>query len=212
MQTTVKVKICGITNYEDAQAAVDLRADILGFNFYPPSPRYIAPKKALQIITKLPAHVDIAGVFVNAKEHDIYELASSGLINWAQLHGDETPEFCNELKSWNLRTIKAIRVKDAQAVKEAEKYHTSALLFDAFNPKLYGGTGETFDWTLVKNCPQRIFLAGGLSPDNIQQALEQDVYGVDVCSGIESSPGKKDIRKMKKLFENIHNFLGTKVK
>ena len=207
-----KVKICGITNLEDAKAAIDLRADILGFNFYPPSPRYIEPAKAIEIIAKLPGHVDIAGVFVNADEHGIHALASPGLINWVQLHGDETPEFCSRFKAWNLRTIKAVRVKDAEAVKDAEKYHTSALLFDAFNPTLYGGTGETFDWSLVKNCPQRIFLAGGITPDNVQLALEQEVYGIDVCSGIEAEPGKKDLAKMKQLFENIHNFTGSKAK
>lgn len=207
---TTKIKICGITNLEDAEAAIDLRVDILGFNFYPKSPRYIEPKKAVEIIAKLPAHVDIAGVFVNADAQTIHELANPGLINWVQLHGDETPEFCDQFKAWNLRTIKAVRVKDAAAVKDAEKYHTSALLFDAFNPKLYGGTGETFDWSLVKNCPQRIFLAGGITPDNVQKALEQNAYGVDVCSGIESEPGKKDLKKMKQLFENIHNFTGIK--
>lgn len=209
---TLKVKICGITNLEDAEAAIDLRADILGFNFFPKSPRYIEPDKAIEIITKLPGHVDIAGVFVNADEHAIHELANPGMINWVQFHGDETPEFCNRFKTWNLRTIKAIRVKNAESVKQAEDFQTSALLFDAFNPKLYGGTGETFDWSLVKNCPQRIFLAGGITPDNVQKALEQDVYGVDICSGIESEPGKKDHQKMKQLFENIRNYFGLKVR
>ncbi|MHC4927641.1 MAG: phosphoribosylanthranilate isomerase [Planctomycetota bacterium] len=204
----VKVKICGITNLEDAEAAIDLRADILGFNFFPKSPRYIEPEKAMEIIAKLPAHVDIAGVFVNAEPQTISALANPGMINWVQFHGDESPDFCHQFKAWNLRTIKAVRVKDAASVKEAEAFQTSALLFDAFNPKLYGGTGETFDWSLVKNCPQRIFLAGGITPDNVQKALEQDIYGVDVCSGIEAEPGKKDQAKMKKLFENIRNFTG----
>lgn len=207
---SVKVKICGITNLHDAEAAIDLRADILGFNFFPKSPRYVEPDRAMGIISKLPAHVDIAGVFVNADPKTIHELANPGLINWVQFHGDETPDFCNRFKAWNLQTIKAIRVKDAASVKNAEAFETSALLFDAFNPTLYGGTGEMFDWSLVKNCPQRIFLAGGITPDNVQTALAQNVYGVDICSGIESEPGKKDIAKMKQLFKNIHNFTGSK--
>ncbi len=207
---SVKVKICGITNQEDAEAAIELRADILGFNFFPKSPRYIAPAKAIDIITKLPGHVDIAGVFVNAGISEIRNLINPGLINWVQFHGDETPEFCNRFRVRNLQTIKAIRVQSADSIQQAQEYRTSALLFDAFDPALYGGTGKTFNWTLVKDCPQRIFLAGGITPDNVHEALAQNVYGVDICSGIESEPGKKDHAKMKQLFENIHNFTGTK--
>ena len=208
----VRVKICGITNIEDALAAVDMGADILGFNFYAPSPRYIEPEKAVAIIDKIPAFVNIAGIFVNAKIHEIRKLTNPGSLNWVQFHGDESPEFCDRFTAWSLRTIKAIRVQSKESIQQAEIFHTSALLFDAFNPKLYGGTGETFDWSLVKNCPNRIFLAGGITPDNIQKALDQRTYGVDICSGIESEPGKKDHKKMAQLFKIIHNHTGLKAK
>jgi phosphoribosylanthranilate isomerase len=208
----VKIKICGITNIEDAQAAVDMGADILGFNFYPKSPRYIEPTKAMVIIRKMPAFVDTAGIFVNANAHEIHELTNEGLLNWIQLHGDEPPEFCEQFTAWNLHTIKAIRVQSKESLARAESYRTSALLLDAFNPKLYGGTGQRFDWSLIKNFSYRVFLAGGICPDNIQEALEHQTYGIDVCSGIESQPGKKDHNKMKQLFKTVHNFTGLKVK
>ena len=207
---TVKVKICGITNLEDAQAAVDMGADILGFNFHPPSPRYIEMDKAERIICKLPSFVDTAGVFVNANQPDIRGLTDSGALNWVQFHGDETSEFCNQFNTWNLRTIKAVRVRSAEDIERAQKFETFSLLFDTFDPDLYGGTGKTFDWSLVENCPRRIFLAGGINPENALDALKTDVYGLDIFSGIESEPGKKDHTKMKRLFENIHTFSGIK--
>jgi len=204
----VKVKICGITNIDDAMAAVDMGADILGFNFYELSPRYIEPEKAIAIIDKIPAFVNTAGVFVNAKIHDIRKLTNPSALNWLQFHGDESPEFCSRFTAWSLNTIKAIRIQSAESIRQAEVYRTSALLFDAFNPKLYGGTGETFDWSLVKNCPNRIFLAGGITTDNVQTALKCGTYGIDICSGIESEPGKKDHKKMKQLFKIIYNHTG----
>jgi phosphoribosylanthranilate isomerase len=209
---SVKVKICGITNLTDALAAVEMKADILGFNFYPQSPRYIEPEKAMEIIAMLPAFVDTAGIFVNAEAHTIHEMTHSGSLNWVQFHGDETPEFCDQFTTWNLQTIKAIRVQTEESLIQAARYHTSALLLDAYNSSFYGGTGERFDWALLENFPYRIFVAGGITPDNIEEALEYKPYGVDICSGIESEPGKKDHKKMKQLLETIHNFTGLKAK
>lgn len=208
---TVKVKICGITNLQDAEAAIEMGADILGFNFYPESPRYIDTNEAEKIICKLPTFVDIAGVFVNANRPDIRKLTDSGMLNWVQFHGDETSEFCSQFNAWNLHTIKAVRVRSIEDIDRAQEYQTDSLLFDAFDLKSYGGTGKTFDWSLLKNYPRRVFLAGGINPDNVSKALETDVYGIDICSGIESEPGKKDPTKMKQLFENIHSFSGIKV-
>ena len=199
----IKVKICGITNLDDAKAAVDLGADILGFNFYPPSPRFIPPDEALGIINKLPTFVDIAAVFVNAEVEQIKGLTEQGFFNWIQLHGDETPDFCDSLQWLNVKTIKAIRVKDGDAVEAASKYYTDAVLLDAFDSELYGGTGKTFDWSIVSNIGKRIFIAGGIDPDNVTQAVEIGVYGIDTCSGVEAEPGKKDYKKMKRFFENI---------
>jgi phosphoribosylanthranilate isomerase len=203
-----KVKICGITNYEDAVAAMDMGADLLGFNFYPKSPRFVTPQKVADIVNKLPGFMDIAGVFVNASFDQIHQTISECALNWVQLHGDESPEFCQSFLSLNVRTMKALRVKDQHDIQKAESYFTDAILLDAFDPKKYGGTGLTFDWNIVGHISKRIFLAGGINPDNAQRAVELGVYGIDVCSGIEAEPGKKDHKKMKKLFQNIQHLRG----
>ncbi len=208
----VKIKICGITNYDDAMAAVDMGADIVGFNFYPKSPRYIEPEKAFAVIQKIPSFIDTAAIFVNAGAQAIRDLTHDGMLNWIQLHGDEPPEFCEQFTAWNLRTLKAIRVKSRESLDQARLYRTSALLLDAFDPTLYGGTGQRFDWNLVRDFSYKIFLAGGITPDNIQEALECRTYGIDVCSGVESEPGKKDHQKMKKLFETVNHFMGLKAR
>jgi phosphoribosylanthranilate isomerase len=199
----VKVKICGITNYDDAMAAADLGADILGFNFYPKSPRYIPPKDAVKIIDRLPAFVDVAGVFVNAPFKQIRQIMEDCELSWVQLHGDEDPKFCQQFQALNVKIIKAIRVKSRADIDTAEIFSTDAVLLDAFDPKKYGGTGLSFDWNIVGHIATRVFLAGGINPDNAVKAIQLGVYGIDICSGIESAPGKKDHKKMKKLFENI---------
>jgi phosphoribosylanthranilate isomerase len=204
----VKVKICGLTNYEDAAAAMDMGADLLGFNFYPKSPRHITPADAAKVINKLPAFTDIVGVFVNESIERIHETKELCQLDWVQLHGDEDPEFCKEFLSHNVKTMKAIRVKDQRDVERAESFFTDAILLDAFDPKKYGGTGVSFDWNIIGHIRKRIFLTGGINPDNAVKAVELGVYGIDVCSGIEAEPGKKDKRLMKKLFENIHHLRG----
>ncbi|MHC4753497.1 MAG: phosphoribosylanthranilate isomerase [Planctomycetota bacterium] len=201
----VKVKICGITNYQDAATAVDMGADILGFNFYSKSPRYIAPGKAAKIINKLPAFIDTAGVFVDESIERIHETKDLCQLDWVQLHGDEDPEFCREFLSHNVRIMKAIRVKDRADIERVDSFFTDAILLDAFDPKKYGGTSLTFDWNIIGHIDKRIFLAGGINPDNAVEAVKLGVYGIDVCSGIEAEPGKKDHKKMKKLFENIRH-------
>jgi phosphoribosylanthranilate isomerase len=204
----VKVKICGLTNYEDAAAALDMGADILGFNFYEKSPRFIKPEDAVQIIDKLPAFIDTAGVFVNASLDNIHRTINTCQLNWVQMHGDETVQFCELLRSLNVKTMKAIRVKDQNDIRKAEDYFTDAILLDAFDPEKYGGTGLTFDWNIIGHIRKRIFLAGGINPDNVVEAVEHGVYGIDICSGIEESPGKKDHKKMKQIFENIRYLRG----
>ena len=199
----VKVKICGLTNLEDAQAAVDMGADMLGFNFYKGSPRYITPAQATEIINRMPSFFDTVGVFVNATLDVIKPLVAEGTLNWAQLHGDETPEFCESLRTLAVRTIKAIRVTGPESIANSEKYAADAILFDAFNPAKYGGTGTKFDWSLLGDLNRRVFVAGGITPENVMQAVELGVYGIDVCSGIEERPGKKDLKKMKKLFDTV---------
>jgi phosphoribosylanthranilate isomerase len=204
----VKVKICGITNYSDASAATRLGADLIGFNFYKKSPRYIEPEKAARIIYKLPSFVDTAGVFVNASERKIKEIIEQCELNWIQLHGDEEPEFCRLFSSHNVKTIKALRVKGDEDIERAEEFFTDAILLDAYNPEKYGGTGTSFDWNIIGHIGKRVFLAGGINPENAESAIKLGVYGIDICSGVESRPGKKDHRKMKKLFENIRHLRG----
>lgn len=203
-----KVKICGITNYEDATAAMEMGADVLGFNFYRPSPRYVTPQIATNIINKLPAFIDVAGVFVNSPLEETREIASQCQLDWIQLHGDENAEFCRWLAYDSPKTMKAIRVKNAEDIQQVDNYFTDAVLLDAYDPAKYGGTGLTFDWNIIGHIGKRIFLAGGITADNAVAAVELGVYGIDVCSGIEAEPGKKDLAKMKQLFDNIRHLRG----
>jgi phosphoribosylanthranilate isomerase len=204
----VKVKICGITNFEDAMLAAELGADMLGFNFYPESPRFIEPQKVIKILERLPAYVDVVGLFVNDSFEHISKVIEDCDLDWVQFHGDETPEFCEKFQTFNVRTMKAIRVKDKNDIEQAEAYYTDAILFDAFDPKKYGGTGLVFDWNIIGNVTKRIFLAGGITAENVTKAINLGIYGIDVCSGIESRPGKKDHAKMKKLFDKIRELRG----
>ena len=125
-----------------------------------------------------------------------------------QFHGDESQDFCEKFDSFNVRTIKAIRVKDKGDIKLAEEYFTDVILLDAFDPKKYGGTGLSFDWNIIGNITKRVFLAGGITAENVKKAVDLGIYGIDVCSGIESKPGKKDHAKMQKLFDKIREIRG----
>jgi len=204
----VKVKICGLTNLADAEAATNLGADMLGFNFYAKSPRYVPPDKAAEIIAKLPGFINVVGVFVDAEPEQIRQTISNCQLDWVQFHGDETPQFCQAFISESIKTMKAIRVKTAGDVAKAETYYTDAILLDAFRSDKYGGTGETFDWNIIGHIGKRVFLAGGINPDNAPGAVKLGVYGIDVCSGVEAEPGKKDYDKMKALFEKIRLLRG----
>lgn len=197
----VKVKICGITNLADAKAAVAAGADALGFVFYKKSPRYIIPEKARRIIKSLPSRIVKVGVFVNAKRKEILKTARSCGLDTLQFHGAESPAFCLGFKDY--KTIKAFRVKDRLVLKNILKYKTSAYLFDTFVRSKPGGTGEKFDWRLLKipgNIKQQVFLAGGLRQGNIKEAMGRlSPDWLDVSSSVEKEPGKKDRGKMKKL-------------
>jgi len=200
-----KVKICGVTNYEDAVAAMEMGADLLGFNFYPQSPRYIQPAQAAGIINRLPAFVDVAGVFVNSTLEEIRAIAGQCQLDWIQLHGDENIDFCKWLAYDSVKTMKALRVKDAGDLQQVDSYFTDAVLLDTYNPAKYGGTGLSFDWNIIGHIAKRVFLAGGITPENAAAAVGLGVYGIDVCSGVEATPGKKDHQKMKALFDSIRH-------
>ena len=203
----VKVKICGITNLPDAVFSVKEGADALGFNFYPKSPRYIAPFAAAEVISSLPREILLVGVFVNETIDNIVEIAASAGLNAVQLHGDEGPDFVRELrKVSDLKIIKALRVKPGFKPSDAEKYPADAILLDAFSASEYGGTGETFDWEVAKSVKQftkELLLAGGLTPENIANAIRSVApAAVDACSGLEKSKGVKDYAKIKAFMEN----------
>lgn len=195
-----KVKICGITNLEDAELSVKFGADALGFNFYQKSPRYITPENAKEIIEKLPADVLKVGVFVNESLEKIVKIAETAKLTSIQLHGEETPEFAKELKAkTNLEIIKAFRVSPEFKPEDVLKYEVDAILLDAYNPKEHGGTGETFDWEIAKKVQEifpKMYLAGGLSPSNIIEAIsEVKPFAVDACSSLEIVKGRKDRTK-----------------
>ena len=196
----VLVKICGITNLKDAQVCVDAGAEILGFNFYPRSPRYIAPEKARRIIEQLPSGTQSVGVFVNEETpQQVASIADVAGVTAVQLHGDETPSYCHALKDRSV--IKAVRVDNDFSPEQIAGYHTEAILLDAFSASARGGTGECFDWAIAKQTCEvvsRLFLAGGLTPENVRQAIATVApYAVDVCSSLESSPGQKDEKRVR---------------
>lgn len=199
----IKIKICGITNLDDALAAANFGADALGFNFYKKSPRYIEPEKAADIIAQLPPIIMPVGVFVNEREEKIREAQGTTCIQTVQLHGDESPEFCQR---FGARVIKAFQVKDKETIKHMAHYHVGAFLLDSYRNGQRGGTGATFDWHLavVAKTFGRIILAGGLTPENAAEAVKLvQPYGVDVASGVEREPGIKDHQKMKKFITEV---------
>jgi phosphoribosylanthranilate isomerase len=200
----VRVKICGITNLDDAFAALDYGADALGFVFYAKSPRSISLDKAKNIISSLPPFVTTVGVFVDIEKTEVEEHASYVGVDIIQLHGSESPEYCNHFA--NKKVIKAIRIKELSDLEPLSRYKTaSAFLLDTYAPKEAGGTGRIFNWEIAIEAKTsgRIILAGGLTAENIEEAIRfVQPYGVDVSSGVEGSQkGKKDHKKLRSFIE-----------
>jgi phosphoribosylanthranilate isomerase len=191
----VKVKICGITNWTDARRAVEAGAEFLGFNFYRPSPRYIRPAVARQIIRRLPERIVVVGVFVNEPEETMLAIARRVGLDYLQLHGEESPKLVARVKR-KFPVIKAIRVRDSFRPAQLAFFgRASALLLDGFDSSRHGGTGKTFNWNLARRSTgaRRVFIAGGLTPENVAEAIHiARPYAVDVCSGVEARPGRKD--------------------
>lgn len=192
----VRVKICGITNIEDALAAVEFGADALGFIFYQGSPRYIEPIKVREIMLRIPPFVTTVGVFVDQKRRVVESVMNETGLDVAQLHGNEPPSECITSR----RTIKTIRIKELVDLDMIKKYDVSAFLLDTYTPEKMGGTGQIFNWSIALDAKPmgRIILAGGLTPDNVAEAVRiVRPYAVDVATGVEREKGLKDHQKMR---------------
>ncbi len=200
------IKICGITNLDDALAAVDAGADALGFNFYKPSPRYVTPETAREIIDQLPRSILTVGVFVN--EHSpqsVKDLARRAGVTAIQLHGDESPDYCQQLSGHFV--IKALNAGADFEAQRIQDYSVEAILLDTKHGTLRGGTGRVFDWSIARDVSRavpKLILAGGLGVGNIEEAIIfVDPYGVDACSKLEESPGKKSHERMRAFVEKV---------
>ncbi|AVH72424.1 phosphoribosylanthranilate isomerase [Nostoc sp. 'Lobaria pulmonaria (5183) cyanobiont'] len=206
----MRVKICGITQPQQSVAIASLGATALGFICVPNSPRYVTTSQIRAAVAELPANIDTIGVFANLSIVEISQIVADSGLTGVQLHGDESPNFCSQLRQAlpNVEIIKALRIRSLEHLDTAADYtkYVDTLLLDAFHPQQLGGTGKTLDWTMLEqfspSCPW--FLAGGLTADNIVQALNQvNPSGVDLSSGVERTPGDKDLDKVAKLFEKL---------
>ena len=204
----IPTKICGITNLDDANVAVENGASAIGFIFYEKSPRTISINNAKSISKHLPKTIARVGVFVNHEKDFIHEAISKVPLDMIQLHSDETPDFCNQ---FDVPILKALRIKNEASLSIMDQYDVAVFLLDTFSNDQYGGTGETFDWSVLnQKFKTPIILSGGLNPKNILDAIDAiNPSAVDVNSGVESSPGKKDFNKLKLLFKNLNKTQST---
>jgi phosphoribosylanthranilate isomerase len=204
--TPLRIKICGVTNVKDAKAAAELGADMIGFNFYPQSPRYIEPEIARQIVETIPRSARSVGVFVDASADDIRSTAKIAGIESVQLHGDFSPETCRELAR-EFRVIRAFRTEARFQPEDAGAFPDCDVLLDAHHAQLRGGTGVTCDWSAAQaTLPfvRFLILSGGLNAQNVAHAIAAVApHAVDVCSGVESAPGVKDYRAMEKFIAAV---------
>ncbi|MDP7557641.1 MAG: phosphoribosylanthranilate isomerase [Nitrospinaceae bacterium] len=206
LQPRVRVKICGTTSLKDALLAVESGADAVGFIFYKESPRNISQKDVKEIVAQLPPFVESIGVFVNETSDKVNRIAEQCRLTAVQLHGDESPAFCRRIKR---RVVKAVRVKDAESLKGMSDFDVSGFLLDAYNEESRGGTGRVFDWNLALRAKKQgpVIIAGGLNPYNVYTAIHRvKPYGVDVCSGVEKSPGVKDPEKISEFIKAVRMF------
>jgi phosphoribosylanthranilate isomerase len=198
----IRVKICGITNLRDALTAAEMGADAVGFVFYSQSPRSVSPKEVKDIIRQLPPFLTTVGVFANQEENEIRQALDDSGIDIIQLQGDEPPDLCVRL---GYRVIKAIRVRDHKSINEMISYRVRAFVLDAYHEDQLGGTGQSFDWSLAVQAKKfgQIILAGGLTPENVVQAIQLVTpCGVDVSSGVEHRVGQKDPDKIKRFIKS----------
>jgi phosphoribosylanthranilate isomerase len=204
--TPLRIKVCGVTNVKDARACAELGADMIGFNFYPQSPRYIEPKIARQIVERIPRSADAVGVFVDASADEIRITAKRTGIESVQLHGDFSPETCRELAR-EFRVIRAFRTEAKFQPEDAGAFPDCDVLLDAHHVELRGGTGVTCDWSAARATlpfARFLILSGGLNAQNVAHAIAAVApHAVDVCSGVESAPGVKDYRTIEKFIAAV---------
>jgi len=205
-----KVKICGITNLEDAQLSVDLGADMIGFNFWPQSKRFVDEGYAESVVERLVGSVIKVGVFVDQSLEDIIDAEGIAELDVIQLHGDESPEFIRVLRNeTDAEIIKVFRVTPGFDCEVIHKYSVDGIMLDSFSKADKGGTGKTFDWNVASTMTQTsgtLYLAGGLNPENVNEAIRRvRPFAVDVASGVESEPGKKDPKKVEEFIKNAKN-------
>jgi len=201
----MRVKVCGITNEDDALKAAYYGAWAIGFIFYKKSPRYVSPSKARRIIESLPPFITPVGVFVDSNEKAVREVCQFTRIRTIQFHGEESPVYCKRFK--NYKIIKAFRVSSFLDTRKIAKYKVDAFLFDSYSENVQGGTGETFDWDLLKKekFEKPVILSGGLNPGNVEKAINMVTpYAIDVASGVEKRPGIKDPRLIRSFFETVN--------
>jgi len=206
MTTPTQIKICGVTNINDARACLELGADMIGFNFYPASPRYIEPATVHQIVNALPARTCAVGVFVDADPADICKIAKTAAVRCVQLHGQTTPELCSKLAR-GFRVILALSTDAKFEPEHVAAFPHCDVLIDAYHPELRGGTGQTCDWSAARAAMRYarfLVLSGGLTPQNVGSAIAAVApHAVDACSGIESAPGVKDHRALKQFISAV---------
>lgn len=208
----VKVKVCGITRLEDALSTCRFGADAVGFILYPKSKRFIRAKDVRKITSQLPPFISKVGVFVNEDPRDVLEILSYAHLDFAQLHGDETPEECDYVGAH--RVIKVFRLKSENEIEKIEPYvgKVRAILLDTYDSKVYGGTGKPFNWEIAVRVKETfpeipLILSGGLNPENVKRAVETvNPYAVDVSSGVEREPGVKNLEKVKQFIRNTKCF------
>ncbi|MBW4504000.1 MAG: phosphoribosylanthranilate isomerase [Scytonema hyalinum WJT4-NPBG1] len=208
----MRIKICGITQPQQGKAIASLGATALGFICVPASPRYVKVDQIRAVVEQLPEKIDKIGVFANSTALEITQTVVNSGLTGVQLHGDESSEFCQQLRQLlpSVEILKALRIRSVEDIDKAATYTATAdtLLLDAYDPQQLGGTGTTLDWVMLQqfspSCPW--FLAGGLTPDNIVEALTQvNPSGIDLSSGVERAPGDKDLDKVAKLFEKLRS-------
>lgn len=201
----IKIKICGITNKKDALDAAELGVDMLGFICYKKSKRYVEPKIIRDIVNELPPGIAKVGVFVDEDAGKVLEIAEDCAFDILQFHGDESPEYCARFKD-SYKIIKAFRIKDKDSLKNINNYDVDYYLLDAHSDNAKGGTGLSFDWKLIESYEilKPVILSGGLNPENVTRAIQSVApYGVDVSTGVEKQPGRKDLVLLKKFVEKV---------